>query len=72
MTYNVMIRCPVAGTAVATGIVCDVRSFEALDREMECHCPACGQNHQWSVEDAWLRDSKMEQLLDAIHGERPL
>jgi hypothetical protein len=56
MVYNVMIRCPVVDKSVPTGTVCDLRTFEALDRDMDCDCPACGQHHRWSIADAWLRD----------------
>jgi hypothetical protein len=51
----VMIRCPVTGTAVSTGIDTDLATLqEALPFRSVAHCAACGGEHQWSRSDAWI------------------
>jgi hypothetical protein len=62
MAYNVMIRCPIEDKPVPTGMVCDLVTFEAIDREFDLSCPACGHTHRWSITDAWLRDCDYEEL----------
>jgi len=51
----VMIRCPRTGRAVATGIETEPSIFRGLPRvSARLHCPVCGEEHAWSVEEAWL------------------
>jgi endogenous inhibitor of DNA gyrase (YacG/DUF329 family) len=57
MPYVVMVRCPNADKAVSTGIHCDIKDFCGLTDHLSLDCPECGQVHQWSVTDAWLRDA---------------
>lgn len=57
MPYVVMVRCPNADKAVSTGIYCDIKAFCGLTERLSLDCPECGQVHQWSVSDAWLRDA---------------
>jgi len=57
MPYVVMVRCPNADKAVFTGIYCDIKAFCGLAERLSLDCPECGQVHQWSVSDAWLRDA---------------
>jgi endogenous inhibitor of DNA gyrase (YacG/DUF329 family) len=63
MHYHVMVRCPEFDKAVPTGTVCDVKTFEALERKtMRFKCPTCGKSHEWSVTEAWLRDPAYDQI----------
>lgn len=57
MTYHVMVRCPNSDKAVATGIQCDIEEFISLSPSKPFTCSACGDEHNWSVDDAWLRDA---------------
>ncbi len=53
---RVLIKCPVTGHGVFTGIEMDEASFESstLPDETLRLCAACGQSHPWSKEDAYL------------------
>jgi hypothetical protein len=51
-----MIRCPKTGTPVDTGIELDQDTFKYLPKiQSFVTCPACGERHPWSKDDAWLR-----------------
>ena len=51
----VMIACPVTGRAVSTAIETEASSFRRLPSvRAHMRCPACGQDHEWSVSSAWL------------------
>lgn len=51
----VMIRCPATGRAVSTAIDTEPASFRKLPKvTANMRCPACGQDHEWSVGSAWL------------------
>jgi hypothetical protein len=53
---EVLIRCPVTGRLLTTGIALDVDCFQRADlREQSISCPFCGQQHTWRKEDAFLR-----------------
>ena len=62
MPYDVMVRCPSLDKAVATGIRCEIREFADLRAHSEFSCTVCGLEHDWSVEDAWLRDANFEKI----------
>jgi hypothetical protein len=52
---TVMIRCPVTGGAVSTAIETDPATFRKLPAVAgRMHCPACGQDHGWTISSAWL------------------
>jgi hypothetical protein len=54
-----MIKCPVTGKPLATGIAFGTRqAFETstLTNNRVGPCPHCGQTHTWSKPDAWLED----------------
>jgi hypothetical protein len=54
----VMIRCPVSGHELATGIEADRRSFAATPVFFSrTYCPACRADHQWFARDAWVCDT---------------
>ncbi len=52
---SVMIRCPVTGHSVSTAIETEPSVFRKLPKvAAQMRCPACGQDHTWSVSSAWL------------------
>jgi hypothetical protein len=52
---SVMIRCPATGRAVSTAIETEPSVFRKLPRVVAfMHCPACAQDHAWTVSCAWL------------------
>ncbi|HYC17519.1 MAG TPA: hypothetical protein VEC94_09940 [Pseudolabrys sp.] len=52
---SVMIRCPATGLDVSTAIETEPSVFRKLPRVAgRMHCPACGQDHVWTVGCAWL------------------
>ena len=54
---TVMIRCPATRRAVSTAIETEPSEFQKLPNVMaRMHCPACGQDHVWTIGAAWLAD----------------
>jgi hypothetical protein len=52
---SVMIRCPATGRAVSTAIETEPSVFRKLPKVLgRMHCPACGQDHAWTISSAWL------------------
>ena len=52
---TVMIRCPNTGLPVSTAIETEPSIFRRLPKvSARMRCPACGQEHLWSVSSAWL------------------
>jgi len=52
---SVMIRCPNTGLPVSTAIETEPSVFRKLPKiSARMLCPACGQEHIWSVSSAWL------------------
>jgi hypothetical protein len=52
---RVMIRCPVTGRAVPTGLTADPASWKARPIGVNrVACPECKQVHAWSKSDASL------------------
>jgi hypothetical protein len=52
---SVMIRCPNTSLPVSTAIETESSVFRQLPKVgARMHCPACGQEHVWSVSSAWL------------------
>jgi len=52
---SVMIKCPKTGRPVSTGIETEPAVFRKLPRvASRMRCPACGEEHAWSVGSAWL------------------
>ncbi len=53
---QVMIECPETGRHVYAGLNFDWTGFESLPPQvMTLRCPACGEEHRWTKEDAFLR-----------------
>jgi len=52
---SVMIICPKTGRAVSTAIEVESSVFRKLPKvAARMQCPACGEEHIWSVGSAWL------------------
>jgi hypothetical protein len=67
----IVIRCPNANQEVATGVVVDIATFAGLPRgQATLHCPACGQEHRWSVADAMLTTHAAESASSADTPDR--
>jgi predicted RNA-binding Zn-ribbon protein involved in translation (DUF1610 family) len=51
----VMIKCPISGRVVATGIELEEETFTQLPNVGSgMTCPGCGGHHIWRKADAWL------------------
>ena len=49
--------CPNTGREISTGIEIDTDSFAAMpDVITRVHCPHCGERHNWSKYNAFLRE----------------
>jgi len=59
MALKVMIRCPETGEPVYAGLSMDIGSFESgfMPSNVLVNCPACGRDHVWSKEDAFLEEN---------------
>ena len=59
---DVMIRCPVTGKPVRTGMSLSRESLELseLEDNRVGPCPHCGQTHVWDKEDAYLESQAQE------------
>ena len=52
---KVMVKCPITGRELSTGVEMDSTAFERLpNATCQMRCPFCGQDHVWSTRDAWL------------------
>jgi len=52
---SMMIACPTTGRPVSTGIETEPAVFKRLPKvTSRLICPACGQEHIWTVASAWL------------------
>jgi hypothetical protein len=55
----VMIKCPDTGRDIATGIVADRASFNAMPVFFaRVYCPVCQTEHEWFAQQAWVCDSE--------------
>lgn len=54
---QVMIRCPNTDRAVYTGLRYSWTIFDwvPLEEDPSVSCPACGEEHAWTKNDAFLR-----------------
>lgn len=67
---TVMIRCPTTGRAVSSAIEIEPGVFHQLPpMSARMQCPACGQEHGWNVDDAWLSDEAAAEAKDAPAAE---
>ncbi len=52
---KIMIRCPIVGIAVPTGLTTETIKFESLSSvTIPLRCPACRKLHKWEQKDAWV------------------
>ena len=53
---KIMIRCPISGRVVSTGLTTEMIVFDSInpDLEMPLRCPACLKMHNWRPKDAWI------------------
>jgi len=51
-----MIRCPITGKTVPTGLTTQMIVFDSIasDLEMPLRCPACLKMHNWMPKEAWV------------------
>jgi hypothetical protein len=55
MDLMIVIFCPKTNQEVPTDIVVNISTFKGLPiGEAQLRCPACGEEHTWSVKDAML------------------
>ena len=55
---QVMIRCPVTGDSIATGLMTDSKCWDARPIGLNrAFCPACKQSHAWNKKDGFLEGS---------------
>jgi hypothetical protein len=54
---NIMIRCPILGIPVPTGLTTEKIKFESLTGiTIPLTCPACSKVHQWQPKQAWVEN----------------
>jgi hypothetical protein len=52
---DIMIRCPIFGGAVPTGLTTEKIKFDSLSGiAIPFRCPACLRTHKWEQKDAWV------------------
>ena len=53
---KIMIRCPITGKTVPTGLTTQMVVFDSIasDLEMPRRCPACLKMHNWMPKEAWV------------------
>jgi len=68
---SVMIRCPITGRAVSTAIETEPTVFRRLPKvAARMRCPACGQDHVWTISSAWLAgEPQPVELMDLSKTE---
>jgi len=54
----VMVKCPLTGRAIPTGIETDRESFQRSTVFFaRTRCPICRTDHAWFAREAWVRES---------------
>jgi hypothetical protein len=52
---KIMIRCPIVGVDVPTGLSTETIKFDSLSNvTIPLRCPACRKLHKWEQKDAWV------------------
>jgi len=58
----ILIRCPVAGVAVQTGLSTETIVFRSLPNiSYSLRCPRCKKLHRWRPKDAWVEKLKLDK-----------
>jgi len=53
----VMVKCPLTGRAIPTGIETDHESFQRCTVFFaRTRCPICHTDHSWFAREAWVRE----------------
>jgi hypothetical protein len=67
---SVMIKCPATGRSVSTSIETAAVVFRGLPEVPgRMLCPACGQEHVWTMSGAWLAEEAVPA--PALAPEKP-
>jgi hypothetical protein len=54
---DILIRCPVFGKPIRTGLSTETIVLDSLDDlSVPLRCPACMKVHKWQRKDAWISD----------------
>jgi hypothetical protein len=63
----IMIRCPDTGEDISTGIDTDSITFRRLPKvTARLLCPACGKEHVWATDCAWLDGQNVQPRRQVI------
>jgi hypothetical protein len=62
---DIIIKCPIFGMAVPTGITTEMIILDTLYFPLTMHCPACRQFHSWTRSDAWIAKDPSSELTRA-------
>ena len=54
-----MIRCPIVGTSVSTGLTTEMIVFDSIEADLKIpmRCPACLKMDNWMHKDAWIDEA---------------
>ncbi|HET9904617.1 MAG TPA: hypothetical protein VFQ27_13055 [Xanthobacteraceae bacterium] len=59
---SIMIKCPVTGAAIATGLTAEPATFARspvfFSRTL---CPYCRQTHEWFAAEAWVEETQPQE-----------
>ena len=68
----IMIRCPVTGHEISTGMQADRFSFNHSPVFFgHTFCPICRGDHHWFAKDAWVREPKEKHEFNRPSAEGP-
>jgi hypothetical protein len=58
---DIVIRCPITGKEVPTGLTTAMIIFETIEDGIEIpfRCPACLKLHKWQRKDAWVDQGRL-------------
>ena len=53
---KIMIRCPIVGHNVSTGLTTETILFDSIPADLQIllRCPVCLKTHNWRPKDAWV------------------
>jgi hypothetical protein len=62
----VMIKCPVTGNPIPTGVAAEREAFARTPVFMaRCYCRHCLTEHEWFAQDAWVEEARAEPRYEA-------
>ncbi|MCC7346395.1 MAG: hypothetical protein IT538_03255 [Variibacter sp.] len=69
---SIMIRCPVTGSAIPTGMRADRATFSRTPVFIaRVFCALCRTEHEWFAKDAWVDEPLAEPLHARGAGAQP-